>query len=215
MGSKGEPWSLDLVVRVPGSTTTVSMHGRERPGSDVELVGTVTDDEFPGSPQAAVIRLTSRDLDRLQVEHTDNELIFFAGGERARTRIVDFSATPILGGRYEVLSGLVNKGPVGEADFIAVTDPVPIVILGGGILAAACMAFTGFAYVLQKVESWSSGFADACRKSGGIPVATVEIGLSFSLRKRDIGCKVTPRLECKRLDGTVISTQRGKAGRIV
>ena len=186
MGTSNESGgSLDIIAR--GPDLSLFVQGQVRDAPDVILRGLITDASGEGLLSLPVtLVLDSRDFSDAPVEAIDNRLVFFGSQGEPVTSIVDYSARSVLGDRYELHSGLVLTEQGSRIDAIAVADPVPVVVVGGGILAAACLIGGGMAWLIEWLQTRSSGQAEACRRRGGFPKIAVEFKFSFAWRKRRI-----------------------------
>lgn len=117
---------------------------------------------------------------------------------------VGFSVAPVLEGRYEVCSGVFDNGTGRTVDFIAATDPVPFVVLGGAVLIGGCAVLGGLERLAKKLEMRSSGHSAECKKLGRFPMVDVHFGLRFSLKERAFGCTFHPKPVCVGLDGSTV-----------
>ncbi len=207
MGLAGDSsWSLDLIVRSRDPGTTLSVYGRGDAENSLELVGTLNDEAMPGVLQPVTIGLSHEDIARIGMsDPADDGIVFFADGEQIGTRIRAFSATPAIDGRYVIYAGVLDKVG-GTVDFIAATDPIPLILLGGAVLVAGCAVLSGLERLVTRMEAQSSGFIDECRVRGGFPVVTAEVGLRFNPFKGDFGCNIRPKMECKGIDGNDMSS---------
>ena len=185
--------------------TTVSVRGRGEAEDSLELVGTVGDELGPEVLQPVTIRLSPDDVARIGMSGLeDGEIAFSADGEQIGTRIRAFSATSVVDERYVIYAGTLDKVD-GTVDFIAVTDPIPVILLGGAVLVAGCAALSGLERIAARNEARNLGFMEECRERGGFPVVTVEIGLRFNPFKHDFGCNIRTKMECRDLDGDAMS----------
>jgi hypothetical protein len=201
----GNNWSLDLIVRGGEPMTTVSVRGRGEGEDSLELVGTIGDDLRPGVLQPVTIKLSADDVARIGMSGLeDGEIALSADGEQINTRIRAFSATSVVDERYVIYAGTLDKVD-GTVDFIAVTDPIPVILLGGAVLVAGCAALSGLERIATRKEARNSGFMEECRARGGSPVVTVEIGLRLNPFKRDFGCNIRTKMECRGLGGDTMS----------
>ncbi len=216
MGSSAEDrGSLDLVVRGGEPQTVLMVRGNGVVGEDVEFVGTIGDAQDVERQDPVVILLTAQDLAPLEFSEADGgEVSIYYGGEPTEARITSLSVTYAIQEQYQIHSGIIDNGFGRQAEYFAIVDPLPLVVIGGAVLVAACGALSGWSFVMQKLEAKSSGFTEACRARAGYPIATIELGMEFSLKRRAFGCKIKPRLRCVGLNGETLATETGAVERL-
>jgi hypothetical protein len=201
--------TLDIIARTP--EVSVSVGGIVRGDSDVELRGILSDPQNYLANQLVILALSRQDLDGAFFERGEDELTLFDEGTGRLDTIASYSASTALDGRYEIHAGIVASEEGRDVDVVAVADPVPIVIVGAGLLAAACMVGGGISWLVEWIQTQSSGQAEACRARGGFPKVVLEFSWSFRLRRHEFGCTVRPRFRCEDSAGRVLYEDVGQA----
>lgn len=199
--------TLDLVVRGGDPVTTARIGGRVVAEQDVELAGILGEDDDPNSVQPVVMSISAETLSSVGLQGDGETRVFTWNGEPAQTRIVGFSGERVGDGPYEVYTGAVQSGERG-ADFIAITDPVPVIVIGLVAVVGGCAALAGLSVIMMKLEARTNGFRTACREAGGFVTGTTpHLGVRFSLREHAFGCVVVPgKPDCVGLEGKSIVT---------
>jgi hypothetical protein len=207
--------SLDLIVRGGEPRTVLMVRGNASADEDVEFVGTLGDAQDVERQEPVVIRLMAEDLARLEFSEPDaGEVSIYYDGELTEARITSLSVTYSIQGQYQIYSGIMDNGFGHRVEYFAIVDPLPVVVVGGAVLVAACAVLSGISFVMQKLEAKSSGFIEACRARGGYAIATPELGIEFSLKRRAFGCKIKPRLRCVGPNGETLATESGASERL-
>lgn len=205
----GDDGTLDIIARTP--EVSVSVGGIVRSDSDVELRGILSDRQNRLGNQSVILTMSREDLNGVSFERIEDSLVLFGEGIGRLDTITNYSLSTVLGGRYEIHTGIVASEEGRDVDVVAVADPVPIVIAGAGLVAAACIVGGGISWLIDWLQARSSGQADACRARGGFPKVVLEFSWSFRLRRHAFGCRVRPRFRCENAFGQALYEEVGQA----
>lgn len=203
MGAPGDDgWTLDLVVRGIETPGLVSVHGAGSTPDTVELDGVIC--TLPPDSTALPLAISLSDLDpKFSVQEIgDDEWILLADGEETKTAIRSFRSVPALDGRYATYSGVLTS-PAGAAEFVAMSDPLPFIVILGGVAVAGCLAYLSGTVVLKHLEARLNGLAEKCRAQGGFPEVKVKSRLHVGLH--GFSCNPEAEVVCRDLAGKPIS----------
>jgi hypothetical protein len=123
-----------------------------RAGELVQLKGVLTDSDGYIRSQDVEIILDWEDVASAIFEPVDNNLVLSGDDSDPTVAVVGYSVGEALAGRYEIHSGVVPS-EVEPVEVIAAADPVPLVIVGAGMLAAACLVGGGVAWIHEWMQT--------------------------------------------------------------
>ncbi len=207
MGAPGDDdWTLDLVVRGIETPSLVSVHGAGSSRDTVELDGVIC--TLPPDSIALPLAISLSDLDPKfsAQEIGDDKWMLLADGEETETAIHSFRSVPALDDRYTTYSGVLTN-PAGPVEFVAMSDPLPFIVILGGVAVAGCLAYLAGTVLLKHLEAKYNELAEECRAQGGFPEVKVKSRLHVGLR--GFSCDPKAEVVCRDLAGNPIS------GRIV
>jgi hypothetical protein len=196
--------TLDIIARTPDLGLLVG--GVTREGQEVRLTGALSgSDNFNFSQDVAItLDWAGADFERL-----DGGLVLSGEDPNGPDAIIEYSAMEALGGRYEIHSGFVTSEEGRRVEVIAAADPVSLIVVGGGMLAAGCLLGAGTNWLIEWIQTRTSGQAEACRAGGGFPKVMMEFKWSFSLRDVGLKCSVAPHFRCENTRGELIEGWTG------
>ena len=209
-GDAEDGQSLDIVARTP--ELAVSLRGLIVDGGDgdISLDGTLFSPTGEIESLPVTVNIDRPVLEEVRFEPVDAGLLLsYEDGESAHL-MANYTAASVLNERYEFHSAIVTSEEGNNVDVFAIADPIPIFIVGAGILAAACLVGGGVSWLVEWVQTHSTGQAQACRDRGLFPKIGIELDWKFSLRRLELGCKARPVFKCQNSNGETISEERGE-----
>lgn len=130
-----------------------------------------------------------------------HELVIREDGERiSNYRVEDYTSVPGIGGSVTIHSGVWRSGDR-RTDFVAVEDPIPVLVLLAGIGVAGCLAAIGISalashtLVLAQIE--------ACRSLGYSSKISVDVAYGFKRKPLRIACHYKANADCVNVTGRV------------
>jgi len=190
--------TLDLTVRNKETKTVIQCSMINSVNEDtVFLKGTVS--SFDGLNSVPIlVSLPKSEIDKIHLNELDSTIVFKENSNAKSTyAISDYSINSAMGNKYRVLSGKFLDANGKELEFVASTDPVPVVVIVAGIGAVACIAIIAIDRLTTDCEAVLKSAIDACKESGKSPniVITTNFGISFDPFK--LGCSSDCKLDCK------------------
>lgn len=205
--SFNDGWYLNLTISAANPPGILTAFGAGRYGHDVQVAGSLTTSATAGAiDESLSLLLTAEQQERIGLMDEDGRLRFTFDGEPTTATIAQTLRLENVNDRYELSAGSVeNRGR--RVEFIAITDPLPFIAIGGLVLVGGCAALGGLAFGIEKIQAKTSGFNEKCRAEGGAPVVKPQFGLRFNPFKGEFGCTVKAQMECLHPDGALISSE--------
>ena len=192
--------SLDIVART--AEVGISIGGFVVEGADVVLDGSIFSPVGALAPLPVVMTIDLESSQEAQFESVDGRLVLFGDEHVSIQEITNYTAVTALDERYVVHSGVVTSEQRREVDVFAIADPVPLVVVGACILAAGCLVGGGVGWLVEWVQSKSSGQYADCIARGRYPKVRLEFKWTFSFRRHQVGCLARSRFSCDSPDGS-------------
>jgi hypothetical protein len=185
--------------------------GSAAEGQDIVLSGAlaITETDAPFVPVRIVLGADdAATFDVREVDHGTLQL--FSGDEAVPFRLAQYSAFSAIE-RYEIHAGTLQRSD-GETvfDFVAISDPFHIPIIGALLAVAVCPVLAGVSFLSEWIQARTSGWRDACLASGNFPFVVPSFRPKTNLWRGDIECEASARVECRDLSGRVISVHETK-----
>jgi hypothetical protein len=205
--SFNDGWYLNLTVSVADPPGILTAFGAGRYGDDVQVAGSLTTPAIADvADEPLSLLLTAEQQERIGLIDEDGSLRFTFDGEPTTATLAQTLRLENVHDRYELSAGSVeNRGR--RVEFMAITDPLPPVAIGGLVLVGGCAALGGLSYGIEKIQAKTSGFNKKCWAEGGTPVVKPQFGLRFNPFKGEFGCTVKAQMECLHTDGGLISSE--------
>ncbi|NNN08734.1 MAG: hypothetical protein HKL85_06020 [Acidimicrobiaceae bacterium] len=192
--------SLDIVAHT--AEVGISIGGFVVEGVGVALEGSIFSTIGSIEPLPVIVTIDRESLEEVQFEPLDGGLVLIGEDHVSVREVTNYTAVTALNGRYVIHSGVVMSAQGREADVFAIADPVPIIVVGAGILAAGCLVGGGVGWVIEWFQSNSTGQYADCLARGHYPKVRLEFKWTFSFRRREVSCLVRSRFVCDARDGT-------------
>jgi hypothetical protein len=206
--AEGTTGSLDIIARTPELSLLAS--GEVREGEDVQLSGVLADPVGGQLSLPTIISMDWSDLANAPFEPVGGSLILYGEDSRPLAAIGDYSHRQVLEGRYDIHAGSIASEHGHLVDIIAVADPVPVVVVGGAMVAAGCLLGGGISWVIEWAQSRMSQQAADCKAQGGYPKVQLQFKWSFSLRRHEFGCTAKPKFRCETVNGELMHEEEGE-----
>jgi hypothetical protein len=198
--------TLDLAIR--SGTAALIATGSIADDGDVVLTGQLSGIEI-GAPTSPVrLVLDSSDAATLDAQEVEPGTVALSSAQgEVPYRIVRYMTTSAVGERYEIHSGSLEdvEGNI-RFDFVAVSDPIHIPVIGALLVVAVCPMLVGVAFLSEWVQARTSGWRAACLDDGNFPFVVPVFRYKVRLWRGEADCEAKARLECRDRSGRVVSS---------
>jgi hypothetical protein len=189
---------VSLMVRTFDPPTIVTMTTVPGEEDTYRLAGLVIE-EASRAVSPAQFSIKRDDLDRMRVDGEGAERTVLAVEDQPGRYIISgYALQPLKDGQeyIELHSGTwVDDGAI--ATFAAMTDPVPLILVAGGVALAVCVAQVGIGKWLTDCEQRMKEAIDDCRANGGLPSMNADVHFGMSFRPFRLGCSVNCQVVCR------------------